>query len=114
MRWRIMLELAGPDGTPQRHEVSSGEHMPTGHTAATRGLSLEEGKAVLAAVQRHPAAAFPSGVGRPFAKRRDASRYCLVDTRVEDNRGYRGRKGTVRAVSARRPQPAGDDRACVR
>ena len=53
MRWRIMLELAGPDGTPQRHEVSSGERLPTGHTAATLGLSLEEGKAVLAAVQRH-------------------------------------------------------------
>src|SRR4051794_30461579 len=53
MRWRIMLELAGPDGPPQRHEVSSGERLPTGRTAATLGLSLEEGKAVLAAVQRH-------------------------------------------------------------
>src|SRR5215211_717719 len=53
MRWRIMLELAGPDGTPQRHEVSSGERIPTGHTAATLGLSLEESKAVLAVVQRH-------------------------------------------------------------
>ena len=57
MRWRIMLELAGPDGTPQRHEVGSGERIPTGHTAATLGLSLEEGKAVLAAVQRHLVAA---------------------------------------------------------
>ena len=53
MRWRIMLELAGPDSTPQRHEVGSGERIPTGHSAATLGLSLEEGKAVLAAVQRH-------------------------------------------------------------
>ena len=54
MRWRInSLELAGPEGTPQRHEVSSGERLPTGHTAATLGLSLEEGKVVLAAVQRH-------------------------------------------------------------
>ena len=57
MRWRIMLELAGPDGTPQRHEVGSGERSPTGHTAATLGLGLEEGKAVLAAVQRHLLAA---------------------------------------------------------
>ena len=48
-----MLELVGPDGTPQRHEVGSGERIPTGHTAATLGLGLEEGKAVLAAVQRH-------------------------------------------------------------
>src|SRR5215218_10304511 len=57
MRWRIMLELAGPDGTPQRHEIGSGERSPTGHTAATLGLRLEEGKAVLAAVQRHLVAA---------------------------------------------------------
>jgi hypothetical protein len=57
MRWRIMLELAGPDGTPQRHEVGSGERSPTGHTAATLGLGLEEGKAILAAVQRHLVAA---------------------------------------------------------
>ena len=48
-----MLELAGPDGTPQRHEVGAGERSPTGHTAATLGLGLEEGKAILAAVQRH-------------------------------------------------------------
>ena len=51
MRWRIMLELAGPDGTPQRHEVSSGERIPTGHAAAPRGLGLKEGKVALAAVQ---------------------------------------------------------------
>jgi hypothetical protein len=57
MQWRIMLELAGPDSAPQRHEVGSGERLPTGHTAATLGLGLEEGKAVLAAVQRHLVAA---------------------------------------------------------
>jgi hypothetical protein len=48
-----MLELAGPDSTSQRHEVGSGERIASGHTAATLGLGLEEGKAVLAAVQRH-------------------------------------------------------------
>jgi hypothetical protein len=47
-----MLELAGPDGTPQRHEVGSGKRVPTEHTAATLGLSLEGGEAVLAGVQR--------------------------------------------------------------
>jgi hypothetical protein len=57
MRWRIMLELAGPDGMPQRHEVGSGERLPTGHTTATLGLSLKEGKAILAAVQCHLVAA---------------------------------------------------------
>jgi hypothetical protein len=57
MRWRIMLELAGPDGTPQRHEVGAGERDPTGHTVATLGLRLEEGKALLATLQHHLVAA---------------------------------------------------------
>ena len=53
MRWRVVLELAGADGTREVHEVGVGERPPAGHTAATLGLGLEEGKAVLAAVQRH-------------------------------------------------------------
>src|SRR5215218_9228787 len=53
MKWRIMLELAGADGTPQLHEIGTGERSPAGHTAATLGLSLEEGKAILTALQRH-------------------------------------------------------------
>ena len=57
MRWRIMLELVGSDGTSQRHEVGSGERIPTAHTAATLGLGLEESKAVLAAMQGHLVAA---------------------------------------------------------
>jgi hypothetical protein len=57
MRWRIMLELAGPGSTPQRHEGGSGKRIPTGQTAAALGLGMEEGKVVLAAVQRHLVAA---------------------------------------------------------
>ena len=57
MRWRMVLELAGADGRRQVHEVGTGERPPAGHTAATLGLGLEEGKAVLAAVQRHLVAA---------------------------------------------------------
>ena len=52
MKWRIMLELPGPGGTPQMHEIGTGERPPGGHSAATLGLGLEEGKAVLAALQR--------------------------------------------------------------
>ena len=57
MQWRIMLELAGPDGTPQMHEVGAGERSPTGHAAAALGLSLAESKAILAALQRSLVAA---------------------------------------------------------
>src|SRR5215217_4539134 len=53
MRWRVVLELAGADGAQQVHEVGAGERPPTGHTAATLGLGLEDGKAILAALQRH-------------------------------------------------------------
>ncbi len=53
MKWRIMLELAGSDGAPQMHEVSAGERSPTGYAAAALGLSLAEGKVILAALQRH-------------------------------------------------------------
>src|SRR5215207_11431200 len=57
MRWRMMLEVAGADGTRQVHEVGAGERTPAGHTAAALGLSLAEGKAVLAALQRYLVAA---------------------------------------------------------
>ena len=53
MRWRVVVELAGADGAQQVHEVGAGERPPTDHTAATLGLGLEEGKTILAAVQRH-------------------------------------------------------------
>ena len=53
MRWRMVLELAGADGARQVHEVGTSERSPTGHIAATLGLDLEDGKAILAAAQRH-------------------------------------------------------------
>ncbi len=53
MRWRMVLEVVGGEGVAEVHEVGSGERIPTEHTAATLGLGLEEGKAVLAAMQRH-------------------------------------------------------------
>jgi hypothetical protein len=55
MRWRIMLELAGSDGTSQRHEVGSGERIPTEHTAATLGLGLEESKGSVKNLGRYAA-----------------------------------------------------------
>src|SRR5919206_2221744 len=53
MRWRMLLGVVGADGARQVHEVGAGERSPAGHTAATLGLGLEEGKAILAALQRH-------------------------------------------------------------
>src|ERR671916_1154779 len=39
------------------HEIGAGERPPGGHSAATLGLGLEQGKAILAQVQRHLVAA---------------------------------------------------------
>ena len=57
MRWRVVLELAGADGTRQMHEIDTGVRSPSGHTAATLGLGFAEGKAALAAMQRRLVAA---------------------------------------------------------
>ncbi len=57
MRWRVVLDPAGADGTRQVHEVGTGERSPSGRAAAAPGLGLEEGEAILAAVQRHLVAA---------------------------------------------------------
>src|SRR3712207_1745481 len=57
MRWRMVLEVVGVEGVAEMHEIGAGERPPGGHSAATLGLGLEQGKAVLAAVQRHPVAA---------------------------------------------------------
>jgi len=111
MRWRIMLELAGPDGTPQRHEVGSGERSPAGHTAATLGLGLEEGKAVLAAVQRHLVAA---EVGEHCRSRRRCDR-CGTQRPLKD---WRPRRLTslfgVAVVRAPRFDPCRCGAACRR
>ncbi len=57
MRWRMVLEVVGADGRRQVHEVGIGGWPPAVHSAATLGLGLAEGKALLAVVQRHLVAA---------------------------------------------------------
>jgi hypothetical protein len=49
----MVLEVVGADGGRQVHEVGIGGRPPAGHSAATLGLGLEEGKTILAVVQRH-------------------------------------------------------------
>src|SRR5215218_7899276 len=57
MRWRMVLEVVGVEGVAEMHGIGASERPPGGHSAATLGLGLEQGKAVLAAVQRHLVAA---------------------------------------------------------
>jgi hypothetical protein len=52
MKWRVVLELTGPDGTVGIHEVSDGAAVVE-YTPRMIGLTQAEGKHMLAAVQRH-------------------------------------------------------------
>src|SRR5215218_8631334 len=103
MKWRIMLELAGSDSTPQMHEVGAGERSATGHTAATLGLSLAEGKAILAAVQRHLVTA---QVDEHCRSRRRCDR-CGAQRPLKDRRPRRLTSlfGVVAVRAAPRPVP---------
>ena len=51
MKWRVLVEVTGGDGVVTQHMISDGERTEAGQ-AETLGLSLAEGKATLAAVQR--------------------------------------------------------------
>jgi hypothetical protein len=63
MKWRVVLELVGPDGTVVVHEVCGraavGEYVPR-----MIGLTLAEGKHLLAALQVHLVQAQAEGVTR--------------------------------------------------
>jgi hypothetical protein len=51
MKWRVMVEVTGEDGAVKQHMIFEGERTVAGQ-AATLGLSLAEGKATLAGLQR--------------------------------------------------------------
>jgi hypothetical protein len=52
MKWRVVLELVGADGTVGVHEISGAAAMAE-YAPQMIGLTLGEGKQMLAAVQRH-------------------------------------------------------------
>jgi hypothetical protein len=52
MKWRVMLELVGPDGIVGVHEVG-GRAALAEYAPRLIGLTLEEGKNLLAALQIH-------------------------------------------------------------
>ena len=52
MKWRVMLELVGPDGIVRVHEVG-GRAAVAEYAPRLIGLTLEEGKHLLAALQVH-------------------------------------------------------------
>lgn len=53
MTWRVMVELAGVEGTVKLHAVSAGGSTTAECSAGTLGLTVAEGKMTLARLQRH-------------------------------------------------------------
>ena len=53
MEWRVTIELNGADGTKQTHEVARGGGTDPHSTLDPLGLTLDDGKTLLAGVQRH-------------------------------------------------------------
>jgi hypothetical protein len=53
MRWRVVVELTGRDGTVHTHEINAGSATAIEHSSATIGLTLADGKRTLAGLQGH-------------------------------------------------------------
>jgi hypothetical protein len=53
MDWRVTIELSGADGTKRIHEVARGGCTDPHSTLDPLGLTLDDGKTLLAGVQRH-------------------------------------------------------------
>lgn len=53
MKWRVMVELGGVEGTVQLHEVSASGCTTAEYSAETLGLSVAEGKMTLVGLLRH-------------------------------------------------------------
>jgi hypothetical protein len=53
MEWRVTIELNGAEGTKQTHEVARGGGTDPHSPLDPLGLTLDDGKTLLAGVQRH-------------------------------------------------------------
>ncbi len=91
MKWRVMVAVTGEDGTVTQHVTSEGERSAVGQSA-TLGLSLAEGKVILASVQhvlvtaqadahcRHRRRCSHCGAARPLKDHRSRRLVSLFDT----------------------------------
>ena len=84
MKWRVMLELVGPDGTVGVHEVG-GRAAVAEYVPQMIGLTLEEGKHLLAALQVH----LVQAQAEDHSRRRRRCQRCGALRPVKDRRSRR-------------------------
>jgi len=82
--WRVTIELSGADGTKQTHEVARGGGSDPDSMLDPIGLTLDDGKTLLASVQRHLVQA---QVAEYSALRRRCS-HCRCLRALKDTRTY--------------------------
>src|SRR5271165_3620919 len=98
MKWRVVLELVEADGTARVHEVSGGAAVAE-YTPRIIGLTLAEGKHLLAAVQRH----LVQAQTEDHCRRRRRCQRCGAQRPLKDQRSRRlvSLFGTVRVCAPR-------------
>jgi hypothetical protein len=101
MRWRVMLELVGEDGTVSVRELGGGAPVAE-YAPQTIGLTLAEGKQILAETQRH----LVQAQTEDHCRRRRVCQRCQARRPLKDVRSRRlvSLFGTV-AVKAPRFKP---------
>jgi hypothetical protein len=82
MKWRVMVELTWGDGTVRLHEVGSGGSNTRECSAETVGLSLADGKRMLAALQEQVVRA----QAEEYCHQRRACSHCGLRWRLKDVR----------------------------
>jgi hypothetical protein len=84
MKWRVMLELVGADGTVGVHEVG-GRAAVAEYAPRMIGLTLEEGKHLLAALQVH----LVQAQAEDHSRRRRRCQHCDALRPLKDQRPRR-------------------------
>ena len=84
MKWRVMLELVGPDGIVCVHEVG-GRAAVAEYAPRLIGLTLEEGKHLLAALQVH----LVQAQAEDHCRRRRRCQRCGAQRPLKDQRSRR-------------------------
>ena len=85
MKWRVMVELAGSDGTVLTHEISTGGSNTAECSAATVGLTLADGKRTLAGLEDHLVRA----QAEEYCRQRRVCSHCRSQRPLKDVRARR-------------------------
>ena len=85
MKWRVMVELIGGDGTVHTHEISTGGGNTAECSAATVGMTLADGKRILAALQNESVRA----QAEDHCRQRRVCSHCQLQRPLKDVRSRR-------------------------